>query len=721
MNKLFIILLVSILNFTSLLSQDSTLKSYFGINFGFGYNIHNADFRRIPDCPSCSPGYRGGNGLGFDLGLVYDYKLTSRLFISGRVLYSDISGELTRIEKTTIILNTPTDGEFTHYLDSKISITGIEPHLKYNPFKDLFINIGFNFSSILNKEYSQVEKITKPDDFGTFLDENGNNTFSRERNNYSGTLESANSIYFAPFLSLSYQLPLNFKRTLILEPELKYTYGLTNIIDDEIVPTWTINRVIAGVSIKYDKVKYEEKFEHIKNIDTIKIEKGLISSYEFKVGKANIVTKHLLSNNQKITEEIYNRTDTLFIPIKDKIDGKLIVVGIDENGNEVSNQIFQVNEFVSNRMDPILNYVFFNENSFNLPSRYINIELKEANSFNINNLYRDSILQIYYNVLNIVGKRMRDNPDANLTLIGCNSDYDKEKGNLELSEKRAKTIRDYLVNIWSIENRRIKIEKRNLPEKPSTPITENEKIEENRRVELYSDNPKILEPIFIEKIDRKSNPPIVRFKVKIQSDVELDKWELIAFQDSIKNKNYFKYENKEFIKVIDWKLSDNQKITPSLNESLKSKLIINDVKGNLSTVNGNDLKIKINSIKDNKNGNGRTESEDDDYQYESYSLILFDFDKANIEKANLEVINFIKRRIKSNSEIEIFAYTDKTGNLEYNQNLAEQRGIAVRNSLGSKNSIVKSIGSSILLFNNDLPEGRFYCRTVKINIKTKIQ
>jgi hypothetical protein len=33
----------------------------------------------------------------------------------------------------------------------------------------------------------------------------------------------------------------------------------------------------------------------------------------------------------------------------------------------------------------------------------------------------------------------------------------------------------------------------------------------------------------------------------------------------------------------------------------------------------------------------------------------------------------------------------------------------------------EGVGNAELLFNNDIPEGRFYCRTVNIVVKTPVQ
>lgn len=703
------------------ISQTTTTNSnhYFGINTGYGFNLHTADFQRVPDCPSCNPGYRNGFGTGLNVGLVYDYKINSKFYISNRFSFQNLSGELIRTEPTSIIVNSNfTDGEFTHYFNSSLTSIGIEPNIKYNIYKSLYINLGFNISSLNTKDFSQVERITKPDNFGTFVDENGVNTFSRERNKFEGTLEKANSIYFAPFLSISYQMPLNKNNTLFLEPELNYMMGMTNIVLDDLVPNWKVNRLSANIALKYNPIKKSktlERFEQKIQIDTIRIEKENITENSIILGNPIIYNESVISGNEKITSEYYSRVDTIFIPITTSITANLIAVGVDEKGIEVENPTFKIEEFVSNRLDPLLNYIFFDENSSDLPSRYITLNPQATKQFDINNLFRDSTLHLYHNILNIVGKRLTENPSAKITLIGCNSDLESEKDNLTLSENRAIEVKKYLIDVWNIKESRISVAKRNLPEKASLPFTEDDKIVENRRVEIYSDNPKILEPIFIEKIDRSSNPPIVRYKVNIKSDLPIANWEFKAFQKSTPNIKYTESGKSEMNKIIDWTLSEDQKITPRFEEVLESELKITDINGNTKEVYGNDLTIKVKSVKEK-----RREMEGD-YEIERFSLILFDFDKASIESDNLKIIDFIKGRIKSNSEIEIIGYTDRTGNLEYNQELAEQRGVSAQKSLGRDDAKVTGLGSTKLLYNNDLPEGRFYCRTVNIIVKTKTQ
>ena len=63
----------------------------------------------------------------------------------------------------------------------------------------------------------------------------------------------------------------------------------------------------------------------------------------------------------------------------------------------------------------------------------------------------------------------------------------------------------------------------------------------------------------------------------------------------------------------------------------------------------------------------------------------------------------------------------RTGDANYNKKLSLDRADATKKALGINNAITNGIGNEELLYNNDLPEGRFYCRTVNIIVKTLIK
>ena len=75
----------------------------------------------------------------------------------------------------------------------------------------------------------------------------------------------------------------------------------------------------------------------------------------------------------------------------------------------------------------------------------------------------------------------------------------------------------------------------------------------------------------------------------------------------------------------------------------------------------------------------------------------------------------------SNVEIKIVGYADKTGNYDYNRRLSAKRAVAVADAIEVPPSMAGGVGFTDLLFDNATPEGRFFCRTVRIFVKTNMK
>ena len=112
-----------------------------------------------------------------------------------------------------------------------------------------------------------------------------------------------------------------------------------------------------------------------------------------------------------------------------------------------------------------------------------------------------------------------------------------------------------------------------------------------------------------------------------------------------------------------------------------------------------------------------------DNKIEKFALIVFDYDKSTLSNRHKKVLDDIKSRIEPNSIITIEGYTDRTGSAEYNKNLAKRRAEEVNKYIGTKNSNItlKAIGEDKLLYNNNIPQGRNYSRTVLVKIVTPIK
>jgi len=108
---------------------------------------------------------------------------------------------------------------------------------------------------------------------------------------------------------------------------------------------------------------------------------------------------------------------------------------------------------------------------------------------------------------------------------------------------------------------------------------------------------------------------------------------------------------------------------------------------------------------------------------ERINLILFDFNSAVLGPRNERILGEVSERIGPQSVVTVTGFTDLIGEEQVNQLLSERRALSVAAKLSEVVKLTRSIrtvgyGESAPLFTNDLPEGRFYNRTVQILLET---
>lgn len=681
----------------------------YGLFGGYNLNQHSADFQKLPGIPNCCPRFETGNGNGLSGSLLYEMPLFSDLYLGLRITYYDFSAKLTKEEPTTVIINDkPRTGAFTHTLNSKLGGIGFEPMIQYNAFGGLLLNFGIHLGYLFTKKYYQQEQISQPAGIGTFADSNGNDTHSRLRNQSSGIIPRASTIYLSGLVGIGYDFPLNSKGSLIATPEVLYSFGLSEIVKDY---KWKANTLRVGLALKYSQIperKIDTIYKQENRIDTVEIETKIAGKI-FSYGEEKIFTVYNLKDYNYIITKILRRTDTIFTYIIPKLEVDVTAVGLDFSGQEIPIPEIHIEEFFTTNTQPLLNYVFFSENSSEIPDRYNKLQFEQTKEFTEDSLHSLGTLETYYHILNIIGKRLRDNQNEKITLVGCNSEIGLERNNKTLSESRAKAVRDYLEKVWKIDISRIKIEARGLPSKPSTPKDEPDPIEENQRVEIYG-NWEILKPVFTYDTLRVVNIPTLRFKPKIISEAGIKDWNLILSQNKINLKifkgNTIPAQNLDF--------SFDKSNTPKNEITIEYKLSATD-SINQNKIQQKSIPVSLKTIK-SKRQKGTADKEID-----KYSLILFDFDSDQVKENNKKIAEFVRSRIMYNSTVVITGHTDRTGSDEYNQNLSERRAKATARALGLSEEIAFGLGENPLLFPNDTPEARFYCRTVVITVETPIK
>lgn len=179
---------------------------------------------------------------------------------------------------------------------------------------------------------------------------------------------------------------------------------------------------------------------------------------------------------------------------------------------------------------PLMSTVFFETGKSEFSGNYVLFtDRAQVKTFDEKRL--TTALDRYHNVLNLVGKKLTDNPSARVRIVGCNSDTGVEKNRVDLSEQRAAAARDYLSNVWGIDSSRMELEARNLPAY-STPMIVVGSRPENQRVEIIFDSREMREEAAQEFIVEANNTNEIKITPQIVAEYGLSSWELTILSDN---------------------------------------------------------------------------------------------------------------------------------------------------------------------------------------------
>jgi len=365
---------------------------------------------------------------------------------------------------------------------------------------------------------------------------------------------------------------------------------------------------------------------------------------------------------------------------------------------------------------PMLGQIYFDMGSSEIPSRYVRFSAANETAAFDEQKFRDT-LEKYYQLLNIVGKRLVDASTATITLVGCNDNIG-EKGKKKLSGQRAEAVKSYLQTVWNIAPERILVEARNLPQLPSTSRSK-EGQAENRRVEIHSTESAILAPIRSTYLATRIDAPALTLSPDVVSPHGIDSWKISAANSAGKLADLSgKGAPAKETKIPLAGGGDLRALAAGGDIAVQMEL--QDRKGQNMVLSP--APVKVNFIETSK----RLAQKQDQRVQEKYALILFDFDKDTIGGANQEIIDKIVGRIKTlpQASVDIVGHTDNIGKEAYNTKLSERRALAVYKQLKAAygedagDRIRHSgVGPNSPLYENVSPETRSFNRTVTITLE----
>lgn len=349
--------------------------------------------------------------------------------------------------------------------------------------------------------------------------------------------------------------------------------------------------------------------------------------------------------------------------------------------------------------------IFFDSASAVLPKRYRQISSRIGYMYD-----RDLNSQhdVNLNILNILGMRM-DSISENLIIRGF-ADETSEGADCELARSRALAVINYLTSVWGVspERLRLEISTKNCAPDPASFGGTSRGRQENRRVEILSEDNQYFQPIQKVNVITKPEGDLSRATIDV-SDLEdpVSDWE-IAYRQG--DRIIEQRRGLGAFRGASLSLSDN------VLDSLTKDPIIITIR--LRTVSGadteTDIEIPVVDFEKSK-------------KFESLSLAMFAVRSTDLGKRDLELLKTFADRLDPGDRVAVLGYSDDLGNPTQNLRLSELRARAVAERLRSLRpdcEVVRVEGMAsgrfpIGVSSYDLPEQRFMSRTVQLVLERR--
>lgn len=671
----------------------------FGGGVQAGIALHNAAFKALPGIPmpSEAEAFTGAVNASIGLGGYAEWQAFPLLALGLQVDAQRTSAQLTASEgPLPYLMDNGSVGNITlqHTIDYSLLSLGVRPAVVV-PLQPFTVLLGARFAVPVWSSFSQTEEISDASPGLEYLI----GGVSRVRQS-SAKLPSAVSLAAALEFGVAFDIPLN--TSLVMRPELSYRHALTDVAAGT---AWRAHSLHAGVSI-YRPIyrEHDVRIDTLYRRDTtVQVVAGLAAETLSLAGQT-VQISDVDSGDYTVRTVVISEQYVRAVPKP----APLLTAGLDvrfvlNNGQETEGVRVSVETVLEKNVVPVLPYVFFDDMSASIPARYAQT-FAPVSAVVAGQLDRRDVLGIYRNLLNIVGQRLAQKTTATIVLTGTNSGEGEERKNTALSQQRAESIRQYLVHSWGIAPERIAVRAVNLPLRPSNTALPGGS-EENRRVELSSDDPSILAPLVLQDTVRIANPPIIRFYPDILSEAGIADWQISVSQ----SERFYKVfaDSSEPPEYIDWNISQDKAALVSADAPMQYVMRVRD-RANAHTETGQGT-IVFQVQQQNGTVAGRSE-------VTRYSLIVFDYDGADVTQMHKTSLASIRESLPLHAQITVMGMTDELGNAEYNRQLSERRAKAIAAALQLPTSVAQGMGEQTEL-SSETPEGRFYSRRVDILVK----
>ncbi len=664
-----------------ILRCEQSVPWMFGVSGGAGVQFHSSG-PNLPLPPAASPFTATGGPVLF-LGLKADRLVLPWLYAGIEFGMQAWNGKFSAEEPSFFIIGgVGTPGVITHSLDLSMTSFCITPALTIPIASSFSANAGVQFNYSISNSYTQSQAVTEPASL----------PFVYGDRRIRGEIDNLRNLTFSLTAALRYSIPLG--SSFVIEPEVRGYYGLSELMPNV---DWSSTGVQGGIALVYAPVVQPP----------IVLRDTIYSRDTVQILVKGIGQERLTLTSSKNTEVRQERDDVVLF-IVDIAESylreipkpqALLAAAVDvrfvqKDGRETESTTLMVEGNMKRHYLPLLPYIFFDEEVAVLPDKYRTERAKPQAG--------DAMLDMYYHVLDTVAARMNSRPRARITLSGVYSEG--EQNGEQLARRRAEAVKEYMVNTWSIAPGRIRTTRRSVPQEAGGYSSET--VEENRRVELASDDEHILASVVISDIDIIADPPLVRFYPDVVSEAGAASWQLAISLEGVPIREFSGGGSPP--PMIEWDIAS----TPAAARLLAGNILPIQYEFSATDAEGTVARSGEGAIRFQQ-AQGVADSSFIHHTTDRFSLILFDFNTADLSPENREVVRLVRSVVAPHDSLSVLGFSDATGDEAYNQKLSQRRADAIFSLLKMSRSRVVGMGIDADL-PHYLPEGRFYSRRVDV-------
>lgn len=371
-----------------------------------------------------------------------------------------------------------------------------------------------------------------------------------------------------------------------------------------------------------------------------------------------------------------------------------------------------------NETFPLRNYIFFDAGSTDIPSRYKTVT--SGDNFREEQLIKPSAetggadamhirsrrqMEVYYNVMNVFGDRLRRNPSATIKLTGS------ANGDAATGKQMAENVKSYMVRTFNIDGNRITTEGTAMPRHRSgsgSSQGEDKKMidAENYRVEIEGTPADIMQPVMISSVQEEPLDNDIIVSVPQRDDMAF--WTVEIAERGGASQTFGPYRNTTTARI-----ESEQLLGGKRDARYTAKVIVT---------------TRLNSVIESEENEFRLVRADaDEEQTGTRFSTLFEFDESKtVQTYEQFLAQTVAPGIPNGSSVIIHGHTDGVGDPDYNQKLSQRRSEETQRVLTRE---LTKLGRTVTFdtygfgederrspFNNTLPEQRYYNRTVVIEV-----